>query len=88
MNLASSYYHEFAACAPKALRSQCGLPAAERFFQEIVDHVFGEVLNLACGKYKSTGACAALPKLSTKDDRTARNRGFIEPLTIIASRLG
>ncbi|KAL1428764.1 hypothetical protein MTO96_016896 [Rhipicephalus appendiculatus] len=83
------YYHDFVECAEAALTRGCKLPAAKKFFEDIIDHVFGEVLSLACNKYKKgTGACEALPVLPTKDDAKARDRGFIEPLAVIASKLG
>ncbi|KAL3212225.1 hypothetical protein MRX96_036051 [Rhipicephalus microplus] len=83
------YYHDFVECAESALTRGCTLPAAKKFFNDIIDHVFGEVLSLACNKYKKgTGACEALPVLPTKDDAKARDKGFIEPLAVIASKLG
>ncbi|KAH6925062.1 hypothetical protein HPB50_000222 [Hyalomma asiaticum] len=83
------YYEEFIECAEEALRKGCKHPAARKFFHDILDHVFGEVLGLACGKYKKgTGACETLPALPTKDDAKVRNKGFIEPLAIISSKLG
>lgn len=83
------YYHDFVDCAEKALTTNCNLPASTKFFNEIIEHVFGEVLNLACSKYKKgTGACESLAPLSTKNDHKARDKGFIEPLAIIAGKLG
>lgn len=83
------YYNVFTECARKALVSKCGLPDAEKFFDEIIEHVFGEVLSLACGKYHRDGdACATLTPLPTKDDSSVRNRGFVAPLVVIASKFG
>lgn len=83
------YYHDFVECAESALTGKCKLPTAKKFFNDIIEHVFGEVLSLACSKYKKgTGACEALPALSTKDDSKARDKGFIDPLAVIASKLG
>ncbi|XP_037575956.1 uncharacterized protein LOC119458204 [Dermacentor silvarum] len=83
------YYHDFVECAEVALNRGCKLPTAKKFFDDIIEHVFGEVLSLACNKYKKgTGACEALASLPTKDDAKARDKGFIEPLAVIASKLG
>lgn len=83
------YYKDFSSCAKKALKTLCGSPAADKFFNDITEKVFGEVLDLTCKKYlDNPGTCEALPKLSTKDDSKARNRGFVEPIAIIASKLG
>ncbi|KAL1428763.1 hypothetical protein MTO96_016895 [Rhipicephalus appendiculatus] len=82
------YYHEFIECAEGALNKGCKLASAKKFLHDILDHVFGEVLSFPCSKFtKGTGACEALPALSTKDDAKARKKGFIEPLVIISSKL-
>ncbi|CAN8000422.1 unnamed protein product [Ixodes hexagonus] len=87
---ACCYYQDYAKCAGSALKTKCGSADATQFFNDIVDHVFGEVLNLACTKYtKDNGAaCKALPVLSTKDDNHAKERGFIDPLAVIVGNLG
>lgn len=83
------YYQDFVECAEKALTGNCNHPAAKQFFNEIIDHVFGESLNLVCNKYKKgTGTCEALPALSTKNDAEAGKKGFIEPLAKIAGNIG
>lgn len=84
------YYLDYAKCAEKALDAKCGTADGKKFFNDIVDHVFGEVLNLACAKYTNDGGrtCKALSVLSTKDDSRAKERGFIDPLAIIVSNLG
>ncbi|XP_075721595.1 uncharacterized protein LOC119168460 [Rhipicephalus microplus] len=82
------YYQDFIECAEGALNRGCKLPSAKKFLNDILDHAFGEVLSFPCSKYsKGTGACEALPPLSTKDDAKAHKKGFIEPLVIISSKL-
>ncbi|EEC18202.1 hypothetical protein IscW_ISCW023167 [Ixodes scapularis] len=84
-----SYYADFANCATSGLKTKCGDKEAEAFFDTIIQHVFGEVLDLACGKYRAgSEACKSLTPLPTVDDARAKDKGFIEPLTVIASKLG
>lgn len=83
------YYNDFEECAAKALKSLCGSPESAKFFNEIMEHVFGEVLSLACGRYRAgTGACATLTPLPTKDDNSVKDKTFVPPLALIASKLG
>lgn len=84
-----SDYIDFNNCATKALRSHCDSQEAEEFFKEIMDKVFGEVLNLTCGKFSNEPSlCDALPKLSTEDDKEALRRHFIDAIAVISGSLG
>ncbi|XP_077536642.1 uncharacterized protein LOC144148992 [Haemaphysalis longicornis] len=79
------YYLDFLECTEKRLTSKCDLPAAIKYFKLIFENVLGDVLNVACSKYKKdSSACEALPPLSKKDDRNARGKAIIEPLASIA----
>ncbi|XP_077536412.1 uncharacterized protein LOC144148774 [Haemaphysalis longicornis] len=83
------YHADFMECGEKALTSKCNLPAAMKFFNAIMDKVIGEGLSLACTKYKKgSGACEALPALSTENDSNARGKGFIGPVITITGNLG
>lgn len=83
------YYADFVNCASSGLKTKCGEKDAEAFFDTIIQHVFGEVLDLACGKYRAgSESCKSLTPLPTADDARAKDKGFIEPLTVIASKLG
>lgn len=82
-------YIDFKSCAKKALRSLCGSTESEEFFNEIIEKVFGEVLNLTCGKFSNElSLCDALPKLSTEDDKEALRRHFIDAIAVISGSLG
>lgn len=83
------YYADFVECGGKGLTSKCDLPAAMKFFNNIMDKVIGEGISLACTKYKKgSGACEALPALSTENDSNVRGKGFIGPVITITGNLG
>ncbi|KAH9375316.1 hypothetical protein HPB48_018964 [Haemaphysalis longicornis] len=84
------YYQEFLECGEKALTENCDHPAAKEFFNDIIDHVLGESLNVVCINMfkKGTGTCETLPTLSTVNDDEAGEKGFIESLPKIAENIG
>lgn len=83
------YHEDFLECTDRALKSQCNVPASSKICKVITDKVVDNGLSLFCSKYKKgTGACEALPALSTKNDSCAIGRGFIQPVIVLGENLG
>ncbi|XP_064485738.1 uncharacterized protein LOC135398245 [Ornithodoros turicata] len=89
INYACCYYYDLLDCSAEALKSECGRQDVIKFFTQIMDHVFGDLLQLACGPYRhGSQACKTIRPLQKIDSSALGAINIVEPLADIVRSLG
>ncbi|XP_064485742.1 uncharacterized protein LOC135398249 [Ornithodoros turicata] len=87
VNYACCHYFDLQDCFTDALKHKCDRPDVLDFFTEIMDHVFGDLLVLACGPYqRGSQECKSIPPLPISDVHGLVN--IVEPLAALVQSFG
>ncbi|XP_064485741.1 uncharacterized protein LOC135398247 [Ornithodoros turicata] len=86
---ACCYYYELQDCFRDALRDKCNRPQVLNFFTEIMDHVFGDMLQLGCGRYRrGSSGCKTIPPLPRNRDLSLGAVNIVETIKDVVNSLG
>ncbi|XP_077538181.1 uncharacterized protein LOC144150207 isoform X2 [Haemaphysalis longicornis] len=88
IHYACCHYHDMLGCLATAL-APCEKVGAKEIMIGVVEQVFGETLNLVCGRYtKGSEGCRTLPKLPQLSRNDKKIPNFVELMLQVSSTIG
>ncbi|XP_064485736.1 uncharacterized protein LOC135398243 [Ornithodoros turicata] len=82
-------YPEFLHDTAAIISKQCPDPEVKEFFHGFMERIFGELLGVACGKYREGSEnCRRIQPVTPSEAVKAKAKNFVEPMLDIVHSLG
>lgn len=89
INYGCCEYHDLVTCSEEALKETCDRQEVLKYYAGIMEHTFGELLQLVCGPFtRGSAACKTIPPLPPVDPNALEDVNIVEPLAKLVQSLG